>query len=91
MEGVTDAAELALAKQQREQFDRNSAWLQDNISRVYAAHRGQCICVAGQEVFAADTAEEAITLATAAHPEDQGWFTRYLPNEKLARIYAPRR
>jgi len=26
--------------------------------------------------------------ATAAHPDDEGWFTRYIPKEKVARIYA---
>jgi hypothetical protein len=39
-------------------------------------------------VFVADTATAAIAQATAAHPDDEGWFTRYIPKEKLARIYA---
>ena len=88
MQDVTDADELAKARKQREQFDRNSVWLQGNISNIYAKHRGKCICVAGQEVFVADTASEAIGQATAAHPDDEGWFTRYIPKEKVARIYA---
>ncbi len=88
MEEVTDATELAVAKRQREQFDRNSAWLQRHISEIYENHRGRCICVAGEELFVADTATEATALAMAAHPEDAGWFTRYIPKEKVARIYA---
>ena len=88
MQEVTDADELAKARKQREQFDRNSVWLQGNISEIYAKYRGKCICVAGQEVFVADTASKAIALATAAHPDDEGLFTRYIPKEKLARIYA---
>jgi hypothetical protein len=88
MEEVTDPTELAAAKRQREQFDRNSAWLQRHISEVYANNRGRCICVAGEELFVADTASEAAALATAAHPEDAGWFTRYIPKEKVPRIYA---
>jgi hypothetical protein len=36
----------------------------------------RCICVSGEEVFAADTVAEAIKLATATHPDDKGWFTR---------------
>ena len=88
MEEVTDARELDAAVRMREQFDRNSAWLQRHISQIYAKHRGKCICVSGEEVFAADTVAEAVKLATAAHPEDRGWFTRYIPKEKLARIYA---
>ncbi len=88
MQEVTDAAELAKARKQREQFDRNSAWLQNNISEIYAKHRGKCICVAGKEVFVGDSASDAIMQATAAHPDDEGWFTRYIPKEKMARIYA---
>lgn len=88
MQEVTDADELVKARKQREQFDRNSAWLQHNISDIYASHRGKCICVAGQEVFVADSTNGAIAQATAAHPDDDGWFTRYIPKEKVARIYA---
>jgi hypothetical protein len=35
-----------------------------------------------------DTTKAAIAQATAAHPEDEGWFTRYIPKDKVARIYA---
>jgi hypothetical protein len=88
MEEVTDEAERARARDRREQFDRNSAWLQAHIAEVYARHRGQHICIAGQELFVAPTASEAIARATAAHPDDQGWFTRYIPKDKALRIYA---
>ena len=88
MEEVTDAAELAEARALREQFDRNSAWLQAHASEVYSKHRGKCICVAGEEVFAADTASEALARATAAHPQDKGRFVHYIPREKVPRIYA---
>jgi hypothetical protein len=88
MEEVSDTEELLKACQQREQFDRNSAWLQAHIAEVYSKHRGKCICVAGEELFAADTVKEAIAQATTAHPDDEGWFTRYIPKEKVARIYA---
>ncbi len=88
MEEVTDAKELTKARRQREQFDRNSAWLQAHISEIYAKHRGKCICIAGQKLFVGDTVQDAITQATTAHPDDEGWFTRYIPKEKVARIYA---
>jgi hypothetical protein len=88
MEEVTDPEELAKAQVQRERFDRNSAWLQAHALEIYARHRGKCICIAGEELFAADTPEEALALAKAAHPEDNGAFLRYLPREKMARIYA---
>jgi hypothetical protein len=88
IEEVADPAEIASAQRRREQFDRNSQWLQANIAEVYRNHRGQHICIAGQVVFAADSAQEAITRATTAHPDDHGWFVRYIPFEKLARVYA---
>lgn len=88
MEEVTDPEELAKARAQDERFDRNSAWLQAHIPEVYSRHRGKCISVAGEELFVADTPEEVIAMAEAAHPEDDGSLLRYIPKEKLARIYA---
>ena len=88
MEEITDPKELAKAHAQRNRFDQNSAWLQAHITEVYSRYRGKCICVAGGEIFVADSPEEALALATAAHPEDDGRFLRYIPQEKVARIYA---
>jgi len=88
LEEVTNAAELVEARAQREQFDRNSAWLHAHASEVYPNHRGKCICVAGEELFAADTASEAVALAAAAHPDDKGRFVHYIPKERVPRIYA---
>ncbi len=80
--------EAAAAQRQWEQFGRNSDWLQGHIPEIYGKYRGKCICIAGQEVFVSDSVEEAVAQAKAAHPEDQGWFTRYIPKERVARIYA---
>jgi hypothetical protein len=88
MELVTDAAELARSRAQWERFDRNAAWLQGRAAEVYPHCRGKCICIAGEELFFADTAKEAVALAKAAHPEDDGLFVRYIPLEKAARVYA---
>ncbi len=88
MEEVTDPEELAQARAQRERFDRNAAWLQAHASEVYTRYRGKCICIAGEELFVADTPKEVHALAVAAHPEDDGSFVHYIPREKLARIYA---
>ncbi len=87
MEEVTDPVELARARAQWERFDRNSAWLQAHASEVYARHRGRCICVAGEELFVADTPQEVRALAKVAHPDDDGSFVRYIPREKAPRIY----
>jgi len=71
MEVVTDSSELAQARSQRKRFDRNAAWLQSHAAEVYSSYRGKCICIAGEELFVADTAKDALALATAAHPEDE--------------------
>jgi hypothetical protein len=89
MEEVTDPEENAAARARRERFDRNSAWLQSHATEVYTRHRGKCICVAGEELFVADSPEEVLAQARAAHPEDNGSIlVRYIPREKIARIYA---
>ena len=67
---------------------RSTAWLQANLVDVYSKHRGKVICVAGEELFVGDTATEAIALAKSVHPDDDGFFTRYIPKERLPRIYA---
>ena len=91
MEEVTDPEELAKVRAQDECFERNSAWLQARIVEVYSRHRGKCICIAGEELFVAETPQKVITLADAAHPEDNGKLLRYIPKEKVARVYAHRR
>ena len=91
MEEVTDPEELAKARVQDERFERNSAWLQAHIVEVYSRYRGRCICIAGEELFVADTPQEVIDLASTAHPEDNGKLLRYIPKEKVARVYAHRR
>ncbi len=88
MEEVTDPEEIAQAQVRRERFDRNWAWFQAHVPEIYSQYRGKCICIAGEEIFAADTPEEVIALGTAAHPEDQGRFVHYIPREKLVWIYA---
>jgi hypothetical protein len=85
---VSDPRETAEAFAQRQRFRKNSDWLQANIPQVYAQHRGKCICVTGQELFVADTGPEAVALARAAHPEDDGLLLRFIPRDKLERIYA---
>jgi hypothetical protein len=82
-----DPAELARVHAREERGKRNWAWLEAHASEV-SSHRGKFICIAGEELFVADTAEEALTRARAAHPEDDGCLTRYIPKERVARIYA---
>jgi len=88
MEEVTDPVELAKARAQDERFERNWAWFDAHAAEIYARHRGKCLCIAGQGLFVADTPAEALALAHAAHPDDDGRFTRYIPKERTYRIYA---
>jgi hypothetical protein len=91
MEEVTDPVELAKFGARQAQFDLNWAWFEQHAQEIYRAHRGKCLCIAGAELFVGDTPEEVIALATAAHPEDEGRFTRYIPKERLAHVYVVRR
>jgi hypothetical protein len=88
MAEVTDPVALTEIEAQRQRFRRNSDWLQAHIAAVYPRHRGKCICVAGQELFVADSAEEVLALARAAHPDDDGLLLRYVPRERMERIRA---
>ncbi len=85
---VTDPQELAEAQARRARFDRNEAWLQAHVADIYRCHRGKYICIAGEELFVADTADAAYASGKSAHPEDDGRFVRYIPKEKLPRVYA---
>jgi hypothetical protein len=87
MSEITDPALLSQARKRWQQAERNSAWLQAHVPEIYARHRGKCICVAGEELFVANDAREATALARAAHPEDEGALLRYIPKEKMERIY----
>jgi len=91
MQEVTDPQELAAARARRARFDRNEAWLQAHVTEIYRQHRGKYICIAGEELFVADTSDVAYASGKSAHPEDDGRFIRYIPKEKLPRVYADQR
>lgn len=78
---VTDPIEIAKAREQREKFERNLAWLEANATEVYS-HRGKYICIAGQEIFVGDSVQEIIKEAKTKHPDDNGLFTRIVPKER---------
>ena len=87
----SDPPDRQRALARRERFARNAAWLESRASEVFSLHRGKCICIAGQELFVAETAEEAVKLAAAKHPDDDGYYLRYIYREKVPRIYENRR
>lgn len=83
IEEVTDPVELEQTRAQDVRFARNSDWFEARASEIYTTHRGECICIAGEELFVADPPEEVLALATTAHPHDYGRFTRLIPFEQL--------
>ena len=58
MEEVTDPEELAKARTQRQRCDRNFVWFREHAAELFMRARGKCICIAGEELFMADTPEE---------------------------------
>ena len=88
MEVDTDPEEIARARVRRQQFDRNWAWFEQHAAEIYSTYPGKHICIGGTEVFAADSAPEAMALAKAAHPDDDGRFHMFIPQKKMERIYA---
>jgi hypothetical protein len=89
MDEQLDPVERTAARVRRERFERNWAWLEAHASEVYR-HRGKFVCISGQELFVGDTVDDVLTRSRAAHPDDDGRFTRYIPEEKGVRIYAHR-
>ena len=90
MEEVTDPEELAKAQYRNEMFERNWGWFLDHMDEVYS-QRGKCVCISGQQLFVAETPEKVLEMAAAVFPSDEGRFTRYIPQERMARIYANKR
>ena len=83
--------ELAAIHARSARYERNMTWFQAHLDEIRARHLGKCLCIAGEELFVADTPQEAIALARAAHPADDGRITQYLSPVKGPRIYANQR
>jgi hypothetical protein len=87
MEIETNPKGCADAARRKARYEQNWDWLEAHSSEVYA-HRGKFVCMAGQELFVGDTVIDVLRSAEAAHPEDDGRFTRYIPLVMGPRIYA---
>lgn len=88
MEEITDPEANAKSRACMEQARRNSDWLEAHATEIYRTYRGKYIVVAGQELFVGETVQAVVAQAKAAHPEDHGSLTRYIPRKKTVRIYA---
>lgn len=88
IEEVTDPVAIARHRAQDERARRNSEWLQAHWPELVPLARGRHLAVAGQEAFIADTPEEALARARAAHPDDDGVLIKYVRPGRGPRIYA---
>jgi hypothetical protein len=91
IEEIVDASELGDSAAREDRFGRNLRWFEANAKEIGLRCAGKCICIAGEQLFFADAPEQALALARAAHPEDDGFFLHYIHKEKAARIYATSR
>ena len=87
IEQVHDSSEVARSRSQDERARRNHVWLQSHWVDLLPQARGRFLAVAGQEAFLGDTPDEAWALAKAAHPDDDGAFSQYVPREGGPRVY----
>src|SRR3989442_1588413 len=85
---VTDPVEIAKTRELWKWYDRNWEWYQKHIVEIGEKYRGKYICIAAQELFVGDSVPEVTARARAAHPEDPGHFTSYIPKARGYRIYA---
>ncbi len=70
---------LDLAHERR--LKKNLDWLNARWDDLLPRTRGKFVAVAGQEVFIADTYQEAMDLARAAHPDDDAAWGQRVPEE----------
>ena len=87
----TDPEQLAQIHARGQRARRNSEWLQAHWGDLLPQARGRYVAVAGQEAFIADTHDDAWAMAKAAHPDDDGALSQYVPYARGPRIYANRR
>jgi hypothetical protein len=72
-----------------EKAKKNLDWFEANCIKldVFNRYRGKYVASSEGELFVADTAEEVRELAREKHPDDLPHI-RYIPREKVPRIYA---
>jgi hypothetical protein len=88
---LQEEQEVARFRVQDEQARRNGEWLQTHWSELLPQALGKFIAMAGQQVFVADTPDQARAQAQTAHPWDQGVLVQYVRAERGPRLYANHR
>ena len=90
IEEVIDPVEIARHRACQEKFQRNSDWLQKHWDSVLPQARGRFLAVADQQPFIADTLDQVLAMAKAAHPDDEGLLAQYVFPAGGPRIYGNR-
>ena len=69
--------------------ERNLVWFGEHAEElgVFKLYRGRFVAASGGELFVGDSRTEVERLAREKHPHDLPYI-RYIPREKLSRIYA---
>ncbi|MGP0063909.1 MAG: hypothetical protein ACLQGP_09975 [Isosphaeraceae bacterium] len=79
LELVTDPVAIERTQAYYQRLKRNLDWLNAHWDDLLPGAHGKFVGVAGQEVFLADTYQEAEDLARAAHPEDDAFWVQCVP------------
>jgi hypothetical protein len=72
----------------RDHFLRNSKWFEEHAAEIGQKYPGKHIVVAGGELFAGDTFNEAREKARLAHPDDKGVYFEYISTDRGPKLYA---
>lgn len=64
-------------------FRNNVEWFESHASAIFEQHPDMQYCVAGRELFVAETRRRAIALAEAKHPGEKGFvYAPVLPRRR---------
>lgn len=82
-------AEHAAAVARRVTYLANGEWAARHAADIGHTCAGRFVCIAGGELFVADTPAEAHALANTAHPDEVGaTYSMRVPDQQRPKIYA---
>jgi hypothetical protein len=87
LQKATDPIESARSRVSEEQERREMHWLAAHWPEILLQAYGKYVAVVEEQFFIADTAEQAIALAQAAHPDNDGILAQYVFPPGGARLY----
>lgn len=82
-------AEQTEATARRATYLTNAGWAARHAADIGRTCAGRFVCIAGGELFVADTPAEAHALANKAHPDEVGaTYSMRVPDQQRPKIYA---